>query len=248
MAQQDTKQKSQLSTLTMTLEVAVSSAMLQNYFEKAQGLTVSMFERIGALQAMLAKDKPLIEMVKLWQQTNMQIAKEQIVEIAIRREAIEIAHPDVTFPKFTTPKEWGISFEATHPALHDLREVLETLNAELSAMERLFMMRVIDETEVERCKTATITILSGLTDRIAKATYPGKRQQASGSFYSPAKLTGHIRNGFRLEFEDAPNAFIDLIKEYEEKTSAFKTAQGDAAKAQSVKAAKKPKQAQKRVA
>ncbi|MDC8832854.1 hypothetical protein [Alteromonas gilva] len=210
----------QNNAVTMTLKVPCDSAILHSYMERVQPLTLAMFERLGSLKRMLVKDRPLTEMVTKWQSTNMQIAYEQLEEIRIRRETVVLTGaPDV--PQINVPESYGFTFEASHPIVHDMVNLVKAINHELKENEALYFAGVIDDVYFERLKTQTVYTLSGVTDRIAKATSPGKRKE--GGKYAPELLVKHIRGGYRLDFADVPSSFLALVEEYEAETAAMKT-------------------------
>ena len=174
---------------------------------------------------MVSKDKGLLKMIRGWQGTNIKIAKKQLEEMSVRREAIELEMGDeLVMPELNIPN-WQLTFQVTHPICHEMIKLINSVNAEIKVNERLFFAGVMDEEGLERVKREALSTMSGVIDRIAKATSPGKRvpteKQKGG--YSPAQLAAHIRKGFRLDFADAPQTFMDLIAEYEESTSSFKT-------------------------
>lgn len=210
----------QSNAVTMTLRVPCGSSILHSYMERVQPLTLAMFERLGGLKRMLVKDRALSEMVNKWQVTNMKIAFEQLEEIRIRRETVILSGaPDM--PQINVPETFGFIFEASHPIVHDLVKLVAAINNELKENEALYFAGAIDDVYFERLKTQTVYTLSGVTDRIAKATSPGKRQ--GDGKYAPEMLAKHIRDGFRLDFADVPSSFLSLVEEYEAETAAMKT-------------------------
>jgi hypothetical protein len=211
--------------ITMTLTAPCESAILKDFMGRSQGLMQTMFERVGALKQMVAKDAKLLKMINLWQETNITIAAKQIGEIATRREAIELEMGDeLQIPNLTIP-DWSFTFEVVHPICREMTKIIGDVNEEIKANERLFFAGIMDEEGVERVKRETLSAMSGVIDRIAKATRPGKRVATDGlkSSYSPSQLAAYIRKGFRLDFADAPQSYISLIEEYEQKTSMYKT-------------------------
>jgi hypothetical protein len=211
--------------ITMTLTAPCESAILKDFMGRSQGLMQTMFERVGALKQMVAKDAKLLRMINLWQETNITIATKQIGEIETRREAIELEMgDDLQIPNLTIP-DWSFTFEVVHPICREMTNLIGNVNEEIKANERLFFAGVMDEEGVERVKRETLSAMSGVIDRIAKATRPGKRVSTDNikSSYSPSQLAAYIRKGFRLDFADAPQSYISLIEEYEQKTSMYKT-------------------------
>lgn len=212
--------------ITMTLKAPCESAILHDYMERYEGLLVTMFERLGGLLQLIKRDQTLLEMVRLWHRTSLGIANAQLAELQVRREALEMQlDEDVEIPHLEYPANWNLEFVVTHPIAHDLVKLVKGVNEEIKANEALFFAGAVTDEYLERVKNETVSILSGVSDRIAKATSPGKRV-AKGSeqkVYSAIELANYIRNGFRLEFSDIPQAYASHIAEYEKQTAAFKT-------------------------
>ena len=212
--------------INMTLTAPCESAILHEYMVQYQGLMTSMFERIGGLRQLVRRDTALLDMISLWHKTSLGITQKQLEAIRQRRETLELQIGDgVTLPDINVPEDWKLSFVVTHPIAHDLVKLVKDINEEIKANEALFYAGLINEEAIERINNETVFLLSGVTDRIAKATRPGKRK-AKGEdrmIYSAVGLAEHIRKGFRLDFADIPLEYADHIKEYEEETAGFKT-------------------------
>lgn len=212
--------------INMTLTAPCESSILHEYMEQYQGLMVSMFERLGGLRQLVRRDTALLDMITLWHKTSLDITKKQLLEIRERRETLQMDLTDeIILPEINVPDDWKLTFVVTHPIAHDLVKLVKDINDEIRANEALFYAGIINEEAIERVNNETVALLSGVTDRIAKATRPGKRK-AKGEdrmVYSAVGLAEHIRKGFRLDFADIPLEYADHIKEYEEETSAFKT-------------------------
>lgn len=197
--------------VTMKLPVSYESTILHEYLTYSQGTMLGMFERLGGLLRMLSKDAKLTESVRLWQTLNINICEKQLSEITARREIL-VMGMDIELPEISTPDDYRVEFIASHPIAHDMVKLIKSVNDELRENEALYMGGVIDDSDYENLKAQTVTVLSGVVDRIAKATFPGKRE---GGGYSPLQLAKHIRNGNRLEFADVPLSVRDIISEYE---------------------------------
>lgn len=199
----------------MTLTAPCESAILHEYMEQYQGLMTSMFERIGGLRQLVRRDTALLDMISLWHKTSLGITQKQLEAIRQRRETLELQIGDgVTLPDINVPEDWKLSFVVTHPIAHDLVKLVKDINEEIKANEALFYAGLINEEAIERINNETVFLLSGVTDRIAKATRPGKRK-AKGEdrmIYSAIGLAEHIRKGFRLDFADIPLEYADHIK------------------------------------
>lgn len=212
--------------INMTLTAPCESAILHEYMEQYQGLMTSMFERIGGLRQLVRRDSALLDMISLWHKTSLGITQKQLLAMRERRETLEMEIAGgATLPDINVPEDWKLNFVVTHPIAHDLVNLVKDINEEIKANEALFYAGLINEEAIERINNETVFLLSGVTDRIAKATRPGKRK-AKGEdrmIYSAVGLAEHIRKGFRLDFADIPLEYADHVKEYEEETAAFKT-------------------------
>ena len=213
--------------ISMTLTAPCESAILHEYMEQYQGLMTSMFERIGGLRQLVRREPALLDMITLWHKTSLGITQKQLFGIRQRREAIQMELTDkIIHPEINVPEDWKLTFVVTHPIAHDLVALVKDINEEIKANEALFYAGIINEEAIERINNETVALLSGVTDRIAKATRPGKRKAKGGEdrmIYSAVGLAEHILKGFRLDFADIPLEHAEHIKEYEEETASFKT-------------------------
>jgi hypothetical protein len=201
--------------VTMKLPVSYESTILHEYLTYSQGTMLAMFERLGGLLRMLSKDAKLTESVRVWQTLNLDICKKQLSEITTRREML-VMGMDIELPEINTPDSYKVDFIASHPIAHDMVKLIKSVNDELRENEALYMGGVIDDSDYESLKAQAVKVLSGVVDRIAKATFPGKRD---GGGYSPELLAKYIRNGNRLEFADVPANVRDIISEYAQATN-----------------------------
>ena len=103
----------------------------------------------------------------------------------------------------------GLTFVVTHPIAHDLVTLVKDINEEA----------------IERINNETVALLSGVTDRIAKATRPGKRKakEEDRMIYAAVGLAEHILKGFKLDFADIPLEHPEHIKVCKEETAFLKT-------------------------
>ena len=227
--------------ITMKLPVSYQSTILHEYLTYSQGTMLAMFERLGGLLRMLSKDSRLTESVQLWQKLNLQICEKQLSDITKRREVLVLGM-DIELPEINTPEAYKVDFIASHPIAHQMVKLIKAVNVELRENEALYMAGIVDDTDYESIKAQAVTVLSGVIDRIAKATYPGKRE---GGGYNPAQLAKYIRDGNKLEFADVPLNVRSVIADYElSGVSPTLAGTGEVAKAEKVVAktqTKKPK-------
>lgn len=198
--------------VTMKLPVSYESTILHEYLTYSQGTMLAMFERLGGLLRMLSKDTLLTKSVRQWQSLNLDICRKQLSEITARREIL-VMGMDIELPEINMPDSYKVEFVASHPIAHDMIKLIKAVSDELRENEALYMGGVIDDSDYEGLKAQAVTVLSGVVDRIAKATFPGKRE---GGGYNPAELAKYIRNGNRLKFADVPANVRDIIAEYEQ--------------------------------
>tara|TARA_R110002167_G_scaffold187363_1_gene388511 strand:+ start:379 stop:1212 length:834 start_codon:yes stop_codon:yes gene_type:complete len=193
---------------TMKLPERYESTILHDYLTYSQGI---MLERMGGLLRMLSKDVKLTESVREWQKLNLAICTKQLADMTGRREVLTTGM-EIDLPEISIPDSYYVEFIASHPVVHGMIKTIKAVSNELRESEALYMGGIIDDADYENLKAQTVTVLSGVVDRIAKATFPGKRE---GGGYSPAQLAKYIREGNRLEFADVPASVRDIIADYE---------------------------------
>jgi hypothetical protein len=105
-----------------------------------------------------------------------------------------------------------------------LIKLIKKADNEITKAENLYYLDLIDDTQYKQLQAQVLNLLSGLLDRVIKATSPGKRIQENTNRYIATQLMNHIRSGgYRLEFFDLPSAHRDLAEEYNTRHGAMKS-------------------------
>lgn len=212
--------KKKTFTKVLKVKVDIRSGIMMDLMRKNADWVLEKFQRFGGLRHMLARDPLLTEMINLWQATNMKIGYVLIEDLEQRYEAIELAvEPEI--PVIEVPDDWFWDVEARFPIVHDYVKLVRKLDAAMDRLEGLHLAGAVDESEVLKGKHAAIQILTGVGQRMAKATLPGKRSE--NNRYSARTMNDFIREGWRLEILDFPFELREMVEEYEAKTAAFKS-------------------------
>ena len=208
----------------MILKANIRSSIVWHVLDGFGVSTLDKFHRIGGLKQMIGKDSQLLKMVNGWQHTNMEIANSQIQELELRNEAV-LMDDSVEIPEISVPDEWRVRYESRFPIAHEYMNLIKKLDTALEGLESLYYSGVVDEPALDKGKHLAVAVIAGVAQRISKATTPGKRvnNDNGNSRYTPKQMMAYIRDGFRLDFSDVGNEYRELVNDYQEATSAFKT-------------------------
>lgn len=125
--------------INMTLTALSEPAILHEYMAQYHGLMTSMFERLGGRRQLVQRNPALLDMISLWHKTSLSNAQKQLFGMCQRRE---------TLPTQLTGK---------------------IILREIKTNEALLYAAINNEEVIERIKSETVALLSGVTVRIAKA-------------------------------------------------------------------------------
>lgn len=212
--------------ITSSNEITIQSGILNELITRTGVQHISDYERIGGLMSLIGRDKRLLAMTSGWKDTNLKIAHSQIAALVEQKDMLMMGIDEADMPNLKVPN-WKHEIEFSHPCARDMFNLITSLDEVLHDYEKLFFAGAIDQFGFEELKHSSVNVISGVVDRVRKATSPGKRvvnKADNTTAYHPQELANHIKNGYRLEFRDIPQAYKSLIAEYENSTSKFKSA------------------------
>ena len=222
---QQGNQPTQNPVTKISFKVDIKSTVLKEYLEKNTGLIITVYGRIGGLLRMTSDTAQVYQMVKDWNTTNIKIAEHQVDDIAGQVEAIELSLDDGELHGVDIKRPPATQFEWTvnHPIFNGLKKIILMADKEIIKAETLYFIGEIDDLQYRSLQSQVVNMMSGLLERVRKATSPGKRNVEGGVRYTPAQLLKHIRQGgYRLEFFDIPSTLRELSEEYNARYASMK--------------------------
>lgn len=217
--------KQDKSHAVIKFKTKCSSTVMRDYLNSNTGLVVKVYGRIGGLLRMTSDNATISKMIIDWDQTNIDIAKHQITQIEAQVEAAELMHDDDEI-EFEIDRDEPLKtdWSVNHPVFRKITTVINHIDQVLVKAEDLYFAGGIDDVQHRNIQSQTLNMLSGVIDRIRKATSPGKRKNESGEKYFPSELAKHIRSGgYRLEFFDLPADFRAMSDEYNARYKSMKS-------------------------
>lgn len=200
------------SQKTFNVSVQFHSDILFGFMQTKQATMLAAYERLAALKRMLSRDPKLMQQVDNWMETNKAIVVAQIAELTKQREAI-VDGKLVTELKINVPDTYETTFEASHPVVHKMIEIIEMVDEQLNQSEQVFFAGLMDDISYSKLRNDAIVIIRGSVDRIFKVTSPGNR---SGGRFNAKNLADWMREGNKLAFTDFPQIASEIIQKHRE--------------------------------
>lgn len=203
-----------------------SSGLLREYLSSNTGLVVKIYGRIGGLLRMTSDNANLSTMVKDWDETNINIAKKQLGDLAVQLDVVELTESEEALVDFAVERDepLEISWMVNHPIFRNVISVISATDDLVLRAENLYFKGTVDDVQFRGFQSQALNVLSGILDRVRKATSPGKRKTENGDRYTPSELARHIRTGgYKLEFFDLPSSLRKISEEYNERHSTMKS-------------------------
>jgi hypothetical protein len=203
-----------------------SSGLLREYLSSNTGLVVKIYGRIGGLLRMTSDNANLSTMVKDWDETNINIAKKQLGDLAVQLDVVELTESEEALVDFAVERDepLEISWMVNHPIFRNVISVISATDDLVLRAENLYFKGAVDDVQFRGFQSQALNVLSGILDRVRKATSPGKRKTENGDRYTPSELARHIRTGgYKLEFFDLPSSLRKISEEYNERHSTMKS-------------------------
>jgi|TARA_R110000796_G_scaffold50909_6_gene120213 hypothetical protein len=203
-----------------------SSGLLREYLSSNTGLVVKIYGRIGGLLRMTSDNANLSTMVKDWDQTNINIAKKQLSDLSVQLDVVELTESEEGLVDFAVEREEPLEIDwmVNHPIFRNVISVISDTDALILRAEHLYFKGTIDDVQFRGFQSQAFNVISGILDRVRKATSPGKRKTEKGDRYTPTELAKHIRTGgYKLEFFDLPSNLRKMSEEYNKRHSTMKS-------------------------
>lgn len=200
------------SQKTFKVSVQFHSDILFGFMQTKQATMLAAYERLAALKRMLGRDPQLMQQVDNWMATNKEIVVAQIAELTKQREAI-VDGKLMTELQINVPDTYETTFEASHPVVHKMIEIIEMVDEQLNQSEQVFFAGLMDDISYSKLRNDAIVIIRGSVDRIFKVTSPGNR---SGGRFNAKNLADWMREGNKLAFTDFPQIASEIIQKHRE--------------------------------
>jgi hypothetical protein len=209
----------------VSFSLEIHSTLLKEYLTKNTGLYIANYGRIGGLLRMASSDKNVSVMIKDWFETNLNIGYSQVEEISSNVDAAElISEEDNVTAIVKHPDPLALEWNVNHPIFRRLISLIKKADDQITKAEKFYYTDLIDDNQYRMLQAIIVNMLSGLLDRVVKATSPGKRGKDKDARYFPAELMQHIRTGgYRLEFFDLPSDYREMADIYNAKYALMKS-------------------------
>lgn len=203
-----TKHAGRMKTIKRTINY--KSDHIHAFLSRNEQKLLNAFERLGAILRMAKSSNSAYLKINDWH-TNINLAAAQLQLDALQEQRLAREKGLQLEGDFeiSTPNDYKIEFEVSHPVGHTITQLLSGVDKELDEIERIFLFGALDDLEYEQaCKQAS-AILTGVTDRIMKVTSPGKRD---GGQFNPRYYLEFLRDPYfsLLSLCDLP---LEIAKE-----------------------------------
>lgn len=212
--EQNANPVSRLAGTQKTFNIAVQfhSDILFGFMQTKQATMLAGYERMAALKRMLSREPKLMAQVDSWLDTNKAIVIAQIAELTKQREAI-LDGKMMAELQINVPETYETTFEASHPVVHKMIEIIELVDEQLNLSEQVFFAGLMDDISYAKLRNDAIVAIRGSVDRIFKVTSPGNR---TGGRFNAKNLADWMREGNKLAFTDFPQIATEIVQKHRE--------------------------------
>ena len=207
-------------------ETKMQSDFMRDYIGKNIGSLIMLYGRLGALLRLVDSDTRLSSMVEDWIAYNEKISYHQLDESKAQLEQIQMQSFDKLDieMEIERPSPLVSTWKVNHSSFTNLIRLMMNLDAFLVESEEVYFKGLMSDVQMRQLSTQVQNVISTYLERILKATSPGRRMVNEQYKYSNRELGRHIKDaGYRLEFHTLPKDLEEIVGEYNDRYSRYKS-------------------------